>query len=79
MIAKPPNCSIVPLKMKGSRRRPRADLNASDRKPISARKGAKTRGSASIAATSDAGTRSSTIMTRFSVPTISTSAMPTVT
>ena len=79
MIAKPPNCHIVPFQMKGTRRQPSADTKVSDLKPISARKGAKTRGSEIITATRDAATPNSTIITRFSVPTISTSAMPTVT
>ncbi len=51
----------------------------SERNPTSARKGAKTRGSASITATTEAWTRSSTIITRLSVPMRSTAAMPTVT
>jgi hypothetical protein len=49
----------------------------SERKPISARNGANTSGSATISATSQAGTPSSTIITRFSVPTSSAVAMPT--
>jgi hypothetical protein len=48
-------------------------------KPINARKGANTSGNASMTATSVAGTLSSTIITRFSVPTSITMAMPTVT
>ena len=51
----------------------------SDLNPIKARNGAKTKGSASIPPTSVAGTPSSTIITRFKVPIIKTSAMPTVT
>jgi hypothetical protein len=49
----------------------------SERKPIRVRKGAKTSGSASIAATTVADTPSSTIITRFSVPYSITSAIPT--
>ena len=44
---------------------------------MSARNGAYSTGSAIITATSDAGTPSSTIITRLSVPTSSTNAMPT--
>ena len=51
----------------------------SERNPISALKGAKTSGNASIRLTKTAGTRNSTIITRFKVPTSSTSAIPTVT
>ena len=51
----------------------------SDRKPTSARNGANTSGSETMRATSQAGTPSSTIMTRFSVPISSTTAMPTET
>ena len=51
----------------------------SDLKPIRARKGAKTSGRATISATSQAGTQSSTIITRFRVPVSSTTAMPTET
>ena len=46
---------------------------------MSARNGAKSSGSDSISATSQEGTPSSTIITRFSVPMSSTAAMPTVT
>ena len=51
----------------------------SDLNPTSARNGAKTSGSAIIVATSQTGTPSSTIITRFSVPMSSTTAMPTET
>ena len=51
----------------------------SERNPIRARNGAKTMGSAIMMPTSEAGTASSTIITRLRVPTSSTSAMPTVT
>ena len=51
----------------------------SERWPISARNGAKTIGSATMKATTEAGTPSSTIITRFSVPVSSTIAMPTET
>ena len=51
----------------------------SDLKPTTARNGANTSGSETITATSQAGTPSSTIMTRLSVPISSTTAMPTVT
>ena len=78
-MAKPPNCSIVPLKIYGRRRSPSADRNRSDRKPINARNGANSSGKASIPATSAAGTFSSTIITRLSVPIIKTKAMPTET
>ena len=46
------------------------------RKPTSARRGANSSGSDSITATIQAGTASSTIMTRLSVPISSTAAMP---
>ena len=49
----------------------------SDRNPISARNGAISTGSAIIAATTRAGTESSTIITRLSVPNRSTVAIPT--
>ena len=51
----------------------------SERNPTRARNGANTSGNETITATSQAGTPSSTIMTRFSVPISSTTAMPTVT
>ena len=79
MIARPPNCTIVPIQMKGTRRQPSAERWVSERKPISARNGAYSTGSATISATSVAGTSSSTIITRLSVPTSSVSAMPTET
>jgi len=63
--------------MKGTRRQPSAERWLSERKPTSARNGAYSSGSASITATRAAGTCSSTIITRLSVPTSSTSAMPT--
>ena len=44
---------------------------------MKARSGATTIGSATISATSQAATPSSTIITRFSVPTIKAVAMPT--
>ena len=79
MIASPKNCSIVPVQMKGTRRHPKADRWMSDLKPVKARNGATSRGKATMNATSQAGTPSSTIMTRLSVPTMSAAAMPTVT
>ena len=79
MIAKPPNCSSVPNQMYGTRRQPSTERWLSERKPISARNGANSSGSESISATSQTGTPSSTIITRFSVPISSTTAMPTVT
>ena len=51
----------------------------SERKPTSARNGANSSGSASMIATIQDGTASSTIITRLSVPISSTAAMPTVT
>ena len=48
----------------------------SERKPSSARNGATSTGIAIIAATTIAGTLSSTIITRFSVPSSITLAMP---
>ena len=77
MMAKPPNCSIAPFQMKGTRRQPSALWWVSDRWPIKARMGAASTGSEIITATSAAGTPSSTIITRLSVPTSSTRAMPT--
>ena len=79
MIARPPNCSIVPSQMKGTRFQPSTERWLSDRNPTSARKGANSNGRASIEATIQEGTASSTIMTRLSVPISSTAAMPTVT
>jgi hypothetical protein len=73
----PPNCIIVPIQMKGTRRQPSAERWLSERKPMSARSGANSTGSDTITATSAAGTPSSTIITRLRVPTSSTSAMPT--
>ena len=49
----------------------------SERKPINARQGATSIGIAIIAETSHADTPSSTIITRFNVPTSSAPAMPT--
>ena len=46
---------------------------------MSARKGAKRSGNASMIPTMEAGTLSSTIMTRLRVPTSNTNAMPTET
>ena len=51
----------------------------SERKPSSARKGALSTGSATMSATTKAGTPSSTIITRLRVPSIITVAMPTET
>jgi hypothetical protein len=48
----------------------------SDRCPISARNGAASTGIATISATSEVGTPSSTIITLLSVPVKSTAAMP---
>ena len=79
MIAKPPNCAIVPNQRNGTRRQPSTERWWSERKPTSVRKGAESSGSASMSATIQEGTPSSTIITRFSVPIISTAAMPTVT
>ena len=79
MTARPPNCSSEPIQMKGTRRQPSAERWVSERKPMSARNGAYSTGSATITATSVAGTFSSTIITRLSVPTSSVSAMPTET
>ena len=63
--------------MNGTRRQPSSERWVSERKPISARNGANTSGSEIISPTSDAGTPSSTIITRLRVPTSSTRAMPT--
>ena len=79
MIARPPNWTIVPRYMKGTRFQPSADWCMSERKPIRARNGAKISGSEIMMPTSEAGTFSSTIITRFRVPISSTSAMPTET
>ena len=79
MTAKPPNWSSDPCQMKGTRRQPSSQRWVSDRNPIRARKGANTSGRATMRPTSDAGTPSSTIMTRLSVPTSSTRVMPTET
>ncbi len=79
MIARPPNCSIVPIQMYGTRRQPSSERCVSDRKPTNARNGANTSGRPTIADTSHADMPSSTIITRFSVPISSTVAMPTVT
>jgi hypothetical protein len=68
---------MVPRQMKGTRRQPKAARWWSDRKPTSARNGAYSTGSATIRATSEGATPSSTIITRLSVPIISTRAMPT--
>ena len=79
MMAKPPNCQSVPFQMNGTRRQPSAQRCVSERKPMRARNGAKTTGSAIMMPTSEAATPSSTIMTRFKVPTSSTRTMPTET
>ncbi len=77
MIARPPNCKSVPIQMKGTRRQPSSERCVSERKPTTARNGAKINGSETITATSQAGTASSTIMTRLRVPISSTTAIPT--
>ena len=79
MIARPPNCTSVPCQMNGTRFQPSSDRWVSERKPIKARNGAKISGSEIMMATSEAGTSSSTIMTRLRVPISSTKAMPTET
>ena len=79
MIARPPNCSSVPIQRYGTLRQPSAERWLSERKPMKARNGANTSGRPTISDTSQAGTASSTINTRFSVPINSTMAMPTVT
>jgi hypothetical protein len=79
MMASPPNCISVPNQMKGTRFQPRKLRCVSDFQPTSARKGATSRGSATIRDTSQAPTPSSTIITRLSVPTIKAVAMPTET
>ncbi len=78
-MARPPNCSMVPRQMNGTRRQPSAEVWTSDLNPMIARNGAKRMGSAIMTPTSEAGTPSSTIMTRLSVPISKTSAMPTET
>ena len=77
MIDNPANCSMVPPQRNGTRFQPRMLLWVSDLKPIKARNGAASNGMASMIATSDAGTRSSRIMTRFNVPTNSVCTIPT--
>ena len=75
----PTNDASQPIQMYGTGRQPMAERWVSDRKPTRARKGATSTGRATIAATSIAGTESSTIMTRLSVPTSMAKAMPTET
>ena len=75
----PTNCSMVPVHMNGTRRQPKAERWVSERNPVTALKGATSKGIATISATSQAATPNSTIMTRLSVPTISAADMPTVT
>ena len=77
MIARPPNCNKVPIQMYGTRFQPSAERWLSDRNPTSALNGAKTSGSATISATSHAGTPSSTIITLLSVPFSKVRAIPT--
>ena len=77
MMAKPPNCSKVPIQIYGTRRQPKAERWWSERKPIRARKGANNKGKAIMMATKAAGTLSSTIMTRLRVPISMAKAMPT--
>ena len=79
MIERPPNWSIVPSQMYGTRFQPSSDRWVSERNPISARNGATTSGAPTISDTSHADMPSSTIITRLSVPINSTVAMPTVT
>ena len=79
MIASPANCSPLPNQMKGTRRQPSGLRCRSDFQPMRARNGATSSGSATISATSQAATPISTIITRLSVPTVSTPTMPTVT
>ena len=79
MIARPPNCSSVPIQIYGTRRQPNTERCVSERNPTSARNGANTSGNEIITATSQAGTFNSTIITRLSVPISSTTAMPTET
>ena len=76
IIARPPNCMIVPSQRYGTRRQPRTERWESERNPIKARSGAKSSGSATMMATRLAATPISTIMTRLSVPTINTAVMP---
>jgi len=77
MMARPPNCICVPSHRYGTRFQPRMLLCVSDLKPTSARNGATSSGMASMIATSDAGTLSSRIITRLSVPTNNVCTMPT--
>ena len=77
IIAKPPNCSMLPAHKNGTRRQPNTDRWVSDLNPIRALNGAAINGIATINDTSEAAIPSSTIMTRFSVPTSSTVARPT--
>ena len=77
MIDNPANCSMVPPQRNGTRFQPKRLLCVSDLKPIKARNGAANNGMANMIATSDAGTRSSRIMTRFNVPTKRVCTMPT--
>jgi hypothetical protein len=77
MIAKPANCARLPFQMNGMRRHPSTERCVSELYPIIARNGAATRGSAIMNPTSEADTPSSTIMTRLSVPTRRTIAIPT--
>ncbi len=79
MSARPPNWIMVPRYMKGTRFQPRTDLCMSERNPIKARKGAKSRGREIMTPTSEAGTFNSTIITLFNVPISRTRAIPTVT
>ena len=79
MKLRPMNCSMVPVQMKGTRRQPKAERWVSERKPVTARNGATSKGIATISATSHAATPNSTIITRFRVPTINATDMPTVT
>ena len=79
MIASPPNCTMVPRYRNGTRRQPSAERWVSERKPMTARNGAKINGSEIMMPTSEADTFSSTIMTRFRVPISSTNDMPTET
>ena len=76
-VAKPPKSRRLPIQRKGTRFHPIADLCVSDLNPISALNGANTNGKATIIATIEAGTPSSTIITRFKVPTNNTKDMPT--
>jgi hypothetical protein len=78
MIARPPNCISVPNQMNGTRFQPNCERCWSELKPTTARAGARINGSEIITETTQACRCSSTIITRFSVPTISAAAMPTV-